>query len=101
MQERQRQQQELQALYRRVEENPFDIDAQRRVEELIRAQNVESNHKLAQVSGEAVAMAVVNCVQLLTMLLWLPVLLTLSLPLLPKLLLLLVLVVPWWDTIDD
>ncbi len=31
-----------------MEENPFDVEAQRKVEEIIRAQNVESNHRLAQ-----------------------------------------------------
>ena len=42
------QQAELAALHRRVEENPYDIEAQKRVEEIIRARNVESNHKLAR-----------------------------------------------------
>eukprot|EP00750_Incisomonas_marina_P002123 INCI12094.1.p1 GENE.INCI12094.1~~INCI12094.1.p1 ORF type:complete len:593 (-),score=127.39 INCI12094.1:80-1858(-) len=48
-QQRQRQQQqELAALYRRVEEDPFDVEAQKKVEEIIRARNVESNHQLAR-----------------------------------------------------
>ena len=44
-----REQAELQDLYRRVEANPFDIEAQKRVEEIIRQRNVQNNHELARV----------------------------------------------------
>ena len=60
-----RQQAELAALRRRIEQNPFDVEAQRRVEELIRAKNVESNHRLAQEhlpeAFTRVCMLYINC----------------------------------------
>jgi DNA damage-inducible protein 1 len=66
IEERRRRQQELDMLHAQLEADPYNIEAQRKIEEAIRMQNIEENmHMAMEHSPEAfvsVHMLYINCV---------------------------------------